>query len=111
MSITRRVCLGGDPPGASVEAVAVMGGGIWRQLDELIVPEVAACVQVPWGSVDDCGQSPELPARVTAKRDELIELGVGFGGGRVSLGFLMSTNISGHLDITVQVWWHFKEIT
>ena len=48
-----------------------MGVGIRRKL---IVPEVAACVRVPRGSVDDCWQSPELPERATAKRDKLIEL-------------------------------------
>ena len=86
MSLTRKVCLGGGLTGAAVGAVAVMGGGIRRKLDELIVPEVAACVRVPRGSMYDCWQSPELPARMTAKRDELIELGVGFWGGGVALG-------------------------
>ena len=91
MFLTRIVCLGGGLTRAAVGAVAVRGGGIMRKLDELIVPEVAACVRVPWGSVDDCRQSPELPARATAKQDELIKLGVGFGGGRVSLGILLNT--------------------
>ena len=50
-----------------------MGGGIRRKQNELMVPEVAACMQVILGSVDDCRQSPELPASGTAKRDKLIE--------------------------------------
>ena len=59
-----------------------------RKQDELMVPEVPACMRVIWGSVNDCRQSPELPARALVKRDKL---GVGFGGSSVSSGVLVNT--------------------